>query len=172
MAIADLPDLQDAIARRFRILEQFGPMDVLPAILPVIQVDPLSVAVSTGPSDAPFRRGDQIFNSTTGVQVANFVRITSGPLAAGLYDVGAHWTGVWTGVTSASQRMELVRTLGGVRNVLHSWMTGPAAVVTDPAETLLFAVQLEDQETIEMRTVVVTFAGDTIRATLWAKVRS
>ena len=89
MAIADLPDLQAAIARRFRILQQFGPMDVLPVIVPVVQVDPVSVSVSTGPGAAVFSPADFVSGSNLAPIVAGTVVRTTGPLPAGAYDVFA-----------------------------------------------------------------------------------
>ena len=175
MALTDLPALNDELSRAFRIRTQLPPLDLVPSIVPVVQVNPVQVSLESGPTTPPYLRSQTIYLQTNDVQAANFVRATVGAIQAGVYDCHAHFTGFFVGAPNANQRMQVIRlqTIPSTILIVQEWLISLIGVngFVDPAP-IDFSITVTSEETVFMRLPIATVLGDIIRASLWVRPRS
>ena len=172
MAATDLPDLQDALVRRFRTRELLPPLDLIPAVLPVVQVDPISVQLSGAGESPAYRRGEHAAGQQVGIVAANATLLTTGPQQAGVYDAFVNFTYVLNVLTSTILTFQLVRRLIAADIIMFDYNVG---FVTGnySGEPLTLAVELQQQEELLLKVgPVATPANSQIREDIWLHRRS
>lgn len=170
MAATDLPELNNELARAFRLRDQLPPLDLVPSLLPVVLVNPVQVSLDAGPNDPAFRREDHVSSRVTGPQAAGFVYLNTGPLPGGLYDVTTHLSGDFQQIQSTDQGGELARFLG-TTVLMHHYRLGRLNGSFDKV-FLQFALELEDQEQILLSFRQAIILNEVIFTEFWFRRRS
>ena len=91
MAEANLPELQDALIRRFRLRSELPPLDLIPAVLPVVQVDPVSISLEIQ-GETVFGFADVFGGTAVNAHAIGVVWATTGALPGGVYEVIVHFS--------------------------------------------------------------------------------